>query len=434
MFSFTFSFSLFLSFLYSSIFFVSLLQLSRILHYRHNVKSFHFAFLLLTFCWSLLRIFFFGSTLELPAVVALALFWLPGDFQFASFSLIVVFLEFLLNRQIWPARRPWILLIYGILNISIFLFTFLFLSISCFIPVNGALECAVSERLERTHHAYVFLQFCLLLTAYGNSLYQLYHQNRENRLTGLTGLSGFVWLCFFTRCIYCLFAALGLFSIEVGGNSGGLKDVSLISFILLIFWEILPMLLFLVYFRHIPASRARSKRSNSIFGPSPANAENSNSKPSPLTDSHSLNERSALLFHGNSNSSPSPASLARDLDRDLLADYYGSNAPEFSGAEESDNCDLDSIFHPLRLPLAFVNSPPDSSGSIIPPSYAAFDSPMNFEVDPALIPPFHSNLFAPNLYANYNDQYFQGRIIAQNYSNPQIFEFSNSNKKSKNFT
>ena len=80
--------SLLITLFYLILCIASLLQLSRILYYKHNIRSFHFAFLLLTFTWSLFRILFFGTTSSIPSLFSLILFWFPVDIQFATFSLI----------------------------------------------------------------------------------------------------------------------------------------------------------------------------------------------------------------------------------------------------------------------------------------------------------------------------------------------------------
>jgi uncharacterized membrane protein len=298
--------SLFITLLYSFLCLLSLVQLCRILYYKHNIRSFHFAFLLCTFTWSLFRCIFFGSWASLSSVFSLILFWFPVDIQFATFSLIVVYYAYLLYKHNWNRRRKFIFAVYGVINISIFILTCMYIYVSCFKSSNNNTSnidsasnnnnnnnpdnfndisyasvpayksvpliqissnpadspsssagsaadssCVVSEWLERTHHLYMFFQFVLLLSVYGYYLYKL-HQQAYKVYTPLTIVSLLVWFCFLSRCIYCLFAAFSVYSIEIGGNYGGIKQVGVLAFVLLFCWEILPMSVFLLYFRHIP--------------------------------------------------------------------------------------------------------------------------------------------------------------------------------------
>src|SRR5437868_1997516 len=108
--------SLLITLFYTILCIASLVQLSRILYYKHNIRSFHFAFLLLTFTWSLFRILFFGTTSSIPSLFSLILFWFPVDIQFATFSLIVVFYSYLLHKHNWNKRRVFILSVYLLVN------------------------------------------------------------------------------------------------------------------------------------------------------------------------------------------------------------------------------------------------------------------------------------------------------------------------------
>jgi hypothetical protein len=299
----------------------------------------------------------------------------------------------------------------------------LFVYLSC-LESSSSFDCSISSRSERIHHFYVFLQFCLLLSVYASSIYQL-HLQSQRQFTGLTILSLFVWFCFFTRCLYCLAACIGaIIAIEIGGNAGGTKEISLFPFCLLLFWEVLPMLLFLLYFRHIPATRAslhdtgvlmRNENNRKFKSTSNQQSQPSGSAYNLIHEEDGGMEYSGLL-NGKLSSryvSNSSYPINGDLDQELLAEYYGYNG--FTGTEilnnnDETNNEVDSIFHPFRIPPVSYHSVPGDShhyhlGSPLPDSYAAFDGPL--DVDPSLIPSFNSHLFASNIYSSVNDQYFR---------------------------
>ena len=80
-----------LTILYSLLCLLVVVQLLRIIIYRHNVVSFQGGFLSLSFLWSALRLlFWFSNTIDWPEWVQLLCYWLPDLLQFATFADLVV--------------------------------------------------------------------------------------------------------------------------------------------------------------------------------------------------------------------------------------------------------------------------------------------------------------------------------------------------------
>jgi hypothetical protein len=120
----------------------------RILYFRHG-KSFQFAFLLLCFFWTTIRAAFFASTAETPLFLTLILWWFPVDVQFATFSLLVVFVIYLLQQHEWNYTRRIIYFVYCGVNLSV-------VGLTAVYVWQGAEQNELTESLEKAHHWSVY--------------------------------------------------------------------------------------------------------------------------------------------------------------------------------------------------------------------------------------------------------------------------------------
>ena len=119
-----------LTILYSLLCLLVVVQLLRIIVYRHNVVSFQGGFLSLSLIWSALRLlFWFSNTLNWPEWVQLLCYWLPDLLQFATFAdLVVYYLKIVYIRQ-WDRIqcKVWTIYITANLTVSVALSVWLYL-------------------------------------------------------------------------------------------------------------------------------------------------------------------------------------------------------------------------------------------------------------------------------------------------------------------
>lgn len=247
------------------------MQLLQILYYRHNLRSFHFAFLSLVFLWTALRGVFFAETMRWPVGLVLFLYTFPLDLQFATFSLVVVYLAFLYYRRRRDRARSLVVAVYAVANLAALIVTVSYIVLAC-----RRNECRVSDSFDRAHHVYMGVELVVLVVAYAYFVarismdeHELVFEFQEERFT-LTPKSRArsastpvrlqlatlpLFAIFVSRCVYFFLEAASVWSIVIGDDDGGVKRVSPVTFVLFVVWEIAPTAMVLGFFRRIPKTR-----------------------------------------------------------------------------------------------------------------------------------------------------------------------------------
>jgi hypothetical protein len=239
---------------------VSIFQLVRIVYYRHPLKSFQAWFLVILLLWSVLRAAFFLGGQEMPDPVFTLVYWLPVDLQFMTFSLLVVFYAFLLHQAQWEQRRVLFFGAFAVVNVSVVAITSIYVALAC---RTG--ECILTTALNRMHHLFMASQFTVLVFVYGVYGWRLWRTSSDATALGfpaqtvpcsITFLTLGAWVVFVSRWIYNILVSIdqSRFAMTLEYGDDGLIDVHPKAFLLLVWWEIIPSLLVLVFFRSIPAT------------------------------------------------------------------------------------------------------------------------------------------------------------------------------------
>ena len=257
-----------LTILYSSLCLLVIVQLLRIIIYRHNVVSFQGGFLSLCLVWSGLRLlFWFSNTFQWPEWVQLLCYWLPNLLQFATFSDLVVFYYKLVHIRDWKRLRRKVWAIYCAANVIVTAALGVWLWLFQVVDKNEANKEDVVAFYYSIFSGVTFGILMLLISYYGWRVFKI-RLTRRMRLyhpfastTVMVGLTFLVFVVFLTRCIYGLLQAAGghAMSDPVGSRREQYKTlpqaVDVATFVLLILWELLPTFALVMLFRRIPRTK-----------------------------------------------------------------------------------------------------------------------------------------------------------------------------------
>jgi len=202
-------FSLMLIYLFTLIFVTS--QISRIIYYKHNFKNFQFGFLILTFFWMLLRVIYFLPQIithlsEWPDWLECIIVYFPVIFEFATFSLLVIFFAHLIHKEKWDKRFK-IRFYIGYIVINSILI--IFVIVICILRSINTEVSRERDYVQLAFFTFVFFLLVFILSAYTYKLYQLSKYNdrilvQPNVITTkkLVYLSTIITLLLASRCIY----------------------------------------------------------------------------------------------------------------------------------------------------------------------------------------------------------------------------------------
>jgi len=258
---------------------VVIFQISRILYYRHNLYSFQLGFLVLCLVWGILRsIFFSVITVVKSDVVLYTLQWLPMNLQFATFSLLVLFYAHLVHRATWETSTK------KIFTVIYFVTNFIFISLQVVliglnahekIPYDNTTD-TVYDKAQLYLSAVVFLILVFILGCYGWMLFS----TRGNRSL-IQQVPSQIFLV--TVVILALFSSRSIFdfinaevNLDIPVKTRDRKEGTIV-FLLYFFWEILPTIMIILLFWHIPTTHIgglprRMRKDNTYNLPYPPNA------------------------------------------------------------------------------------------------------------------------------------------------------------------
>lgn len=286
--------------LYTIVGIFSLFQFGRIFFNKHQLLSFHSVFLLFCFVWMLLRIILFSLLLPLdgsdnydqqptstpdlnliqnddsnvthdhsiPKYVYYPLLWLPLCIQFATYTLLVLFIcrvTYKLNpetKNLWDEKyKRKYFLAWMISNAIFFLIVLIAIILICVDTIQFDRKGTAFVRYMIP--GLVFLLLVILFSYYGFRLYRLL-QNPSIRYVpfnsqgaGVPGVSILIMLLlavFLCRTVYCLVIAF-----EALRHTAFFGEQPLFRFLSLFISEILPTFAILVFFRRIPSSKGKTR-------------------------------------------------------------------------------------------------------------------------------------------------------------------------------
>lgn len=254
---------------------ISLIQLWRIIRFQHPIKSFQFWFLLISLIWCVERAVTFIWSPVLPTRAINFLFIIPASFQFASFSLLVLYNAFVLYQQNWQHYRFYYLLAYGITNGSVIIASFTLAYLTATATQNDRDTVRLINRLHTGWFTFMFSILLVVYAYYGYHLYRHYVNGKQhsgsssgrgsvwtaaghsNSSTSQLFLTIIAWCVFFTRWLYNLLTCIDPDKFGLVMNSDRrdfILDIPAPIFCILVVWEILPSSLVLYVSRQIPAT------------------------------------------------------------------------------------------------------------------------------------------------------------------------------------
>eukprot|EP01112_Ceratiomyxa_fruticulosa_P014564 TRINITY_DN4185_c0_g1_i1.p1 TRINITY_DN4185_c0_g1~~TRINITY_DN4185_c0_g1_i1.p1 ORF type:complete len:348 (-),score=32.02 TRINITY_DN4185_c0_g1_i1:100-1143(-) len=321
-------------------------QLSRILYYRHNLLSFQFGFLLIGFIWSLLRSIFWGLFPIVDQVTwgITVLLWIPVNFEFATFSLLVLFFAHLVNKTTWEKIKNRYVVVFAGINIILLILQCVWIGFAISTP-NADFWFGFTQSILT---ASVFLILIVILAIYGWKLHKVMKTSKlsiQAQIPPQILQATFVIFILFTsRFAWNVATIVGQFEVSLDSDAARDKVIIVTGYFL---WEIAPTVLVLFLFWRIPRTNPRGRQTLYTFPQTPTRARFipsspyllSQEKPSsvqksgsftsqPLLQGYSVGKNSAysttpLPYNApQSVSEPSSPSLERDNERDNLIEPY----------------------------------------------------------------------------------------------------------------
>ncbi|KNC51387.1 uncharacterized protein AMSG_07569 [Thecamonas trahens ATCC 50062] len=266
-----------LTLMYSFLFKVCLVQLGRVVYYKHRFFSAQVGFLVLCLLWMAVRVVFFVSV-QLsysPSFLLIAVYELPVNIEFGVFSLLVLFTSSMVLRH--TRRADWDAYLGRWAN-------------GAFLGVNGVLFClyclyvywvlvqdakeasSSASQLRSIFTASVFCLLEILLAVAYFHLYTLVTANPGIRLPFSTfgdsqqsvlALLAALLVLFLSRCAYDIAAACDAVTISIAIDSPTSK--SLIVFFSFFSWEIVPPSLVIALVGHVPSSSHSSASATAVL-------------------------------------------------------------------------------------------------------------------------------------------------------------------------
>lgn len=245
---------LYLLVLYASLTFTVGFQIARILYYRHALYSFQLGFLLLCFIWGVLRILFWSLFSDLFSnAFGEILIWIPLNFQFATFSLLVVFYAHLVHKSTWEKQtKKWFTIAYIVVNVTLLILQIVWLvfinSDQGSAPWAGGVQSGIA--------AFVFFILVTILAWYGYRLHEVMKSSKQQMLFQVPPMifvvTFIIFLLFLSRCIFDFMNIAGKWVVDITDDNS--PNEQIIIFVAYFAWEIVPTLMIVLLFWRIPTT------------------------------------------------------------------------------------------------------------------------------------------------------------------------------------
>lgn len=262
-------------------------QLGRIIYNGHNVMSFNFGFCVLVLLWMYLRTIFFLSLTFSPIPVWLdrLLYWPTTNLQLATYTLLICFFARYVHRDTWRSSTKRKAVIWFIAsNVVSLLFT-----IGWLIAAGNTSENDVSHAMILAQIFYtgtIFLLITIVMGYYGWKFITIVDQMKNRGSTLIIPSGGSMnqirffyvvaLLIFSFRYIYDFSSVnVDFTQVPFGVENKCVPDV--LTFFVLVIWEMIPPAMVLYFFRRIPKkARFRNPRVHSqgapFLDPSPSSS------------------------------------------------------------------------------------------------------------------------------------------------------------------
>mmetsp|Transcript_12689 Transcript_12689/g.40098 ORF Transcript_12689/g.40098 Transcript_12689/m.40098 type:complete len:452 (-) Transcript_12689:23-1378(-) len=362
-----------LSILYFSLLLLSVFQLVKIVHYRHNLVSFQGGFLAAVAVWSSLRATFFAldSLWQQNRAFTLhqILLTLPLNVQFATFALLLVFLAYLAHRPSWQrVHRRRVLATFLATNIIFLIFvTGSFVYVAVQTNKESGFIFLLPNWYVQARRAFVTIMFLLLggtLGLYGRKValsagdpsIKVALASSHISPRRLISVTLVIFVLFLSRCLYNAFRLVS--NAEAGADRDD-WDTGAVGVLQYVAWELVPTALIIALFWKIPTEGRPRFHSAYTSG----NAEGGVRSPSGPAQSEPLgiNTSGVVPILG---------------DPDQMGSYFGSASSGSGGARSAarpsvfdDDLRYDSDVDDSRAGLMSSYASHASYGSINTPIY-----------------------------------------------------------------
>jgi len=251
----SYNFALFILYLLLVCFIV--LQLGRIIYYRHKIRSFQAGFLIQCFFWALLRAIFFllSDFLSSTNWLLLFIFWIPINIQFSTFSLLVVYYAYLnplheVKAEMRKFKRFYFT-VWFVTNIVFFIGTLvgIILGVKYDDPYENE-----PDWLTAAHGYFTGSVFLVLVIVMAYHAFKVFHLIRQGPRSKLLAKISLNKIAFVTLALFLLFMSRSSYDFIVAAGISASYNLSpsmnkpLFSFVIFVAWEIIPTILVLVLF------------------------------------------------------------------------------------------------------------------------------------------------------------------------------------------
>jgi hypothetical protein len=251
------SYSFFLALAYFLIVFISGFQIGRILYYGHNILHYQFIFLCYCFVWGVLRTIFW---LFLPwePFHELILQGLSAVIQVATFSYLVLFyaeISYKAGGQ-WHQLRKRTYFIYVLCNV-LFL---LCLSVLIALAILFGAKHPTVENGAVIFVSIIYFLLAIFLGYYGYKMFRVVSSSKVLMSTVFLQRRGGTKIAIVTATLILIFTSRAVRDF-VAAFHIGVIDIDnphdeiwrqIIIFLMLFIWEIIPTILVILFFWHIP--------------------------------------------------------------------------------------------------------------------------------------------------------------------------------------
>ncbi|KYQ92171.1 hypothetical protein DLAC_07012 [Tieghemostelium lacteum] len=272
---------------YTIITLIILFQIGRILYNKHNIFSFRFGFLVLGLLWGIMRTLLWLVIESNSQMGVLILFSIPINIQFATFSLLVLFYAHVVHRHSWErVTKKRFTIAYCIVNVVLLILQCVWIALNYKNTPDGSSSSAEEPpwigQVQSILTGIVFLLLVSILAFYGWRLNIILKTTKSQQFQSqlpmsIIPITFFIFLCFFSRCIFDFVSAFGIGEINLGNPNVRDSITIIVSYFV---WEIIPFILILILFWRIPTTsiggigsrRTKNINNNNYAYPQPSYA------------------------------------------------------------------------------------------------------------------------------------------------------------------
>jgi len=256
-------------------------QLIRIAYYRHKIMSFKVWFFIQCFFSALLRSIFFLVFDYVTAInwLYLIVYWIPINIQYSTFSLLVVYYAHLQHKQKteWYSFKRKYFAAYIITNLIFLILAIIWIGLGIQYDSDNTLEPAWLDQIHSYFTSAIFFLLVIVLAWHTYQVYKLMKAAKGTQ-TVLVGKVSWTKILGIAIALFCLFTSRTLYDFITAVDtrlvvqvSAGSDIAAMITFIALLLWEIIPIILVLFLFGNVSAttlgafSKPENKKVNTLF-------------------------------------------------------------------------------------------------------------------------------------------------------------------------